>query len=313
MADILSTGPEHPRRPPRWLYAAGAGLVALASVGYAGFAVANRGSTPRVQQPATAATGCPTGGTVGGHALSGVALVLPGAAGAGLERHDPRAAEGPWTAIVRAPGGDLGTHEALVVFPAQRPAGGRAVRVGPVEGRSFAGQVTWPIAGGYATVRGDLPPDELLGIARDVVIAERLPQLTGTSTHRVSATVPSTSTVLREVRYGASDLGPDGALLGGLVYTGVTRTGELDAAVLSDQAEPAGTVWGFRAVVTHRFGGNAALAWEPKPGTVAYVGYSGVAAPGAAVGALHCLAARASMVSDAQWERLRPQTVVDSG
>jgi hypothetical protein len=77
------------------------------------------------------------------------------------------------------------------------------------------------------------------------------------------------------MRYDAGLLGAAGRVLGGLVFTGVARTSALDDWKVTAQPPPAGTVHRAPAVVTSVFGGNAALAWEPTAGTVAYVRYSG--------------------------------------
>ena len=57
------------------------------------------------------------------------------------------------------------------------------------------------------------------------------------------------------------------------------------------------------------FGGNATLAWEPAPGLVAYVGYSGSSLSDRAVAALLRLAQRSRPLDDAQWRARQPQTV----
>ena len=57
------------------------------------------------------------------------------------------------------------------------------------------------------------------------------------------------------------------------------------------------------------FGGNATLAWEPTPGLVAYVGYSGAPLDDKAITALQRLAARARVVTDTQWQAINPQTI----
>ena len=76
------------------------------------------------------------------------------------------------------------------------------------------------------------------------------------------------------------------------MFTGVTHTGALDDWLITAQPPPAGSVHGSAAIVTPIFGGDAALAWEPTPGTVAYVGYSG-AASGTVSRRTHELAGRA--------------------
>jgi hypothetical protein len=110
--------------------------------------------------------------------------------------------------------------------------------------------------------------------------------------------------VQREARYGTVDLG-----LGahGLAYAGVVRCGGLEDELYSVNARPIDLAGHPHAVVTTSLGGNGLLAWEVRPGLVAYVGYSGVAVD--ATDVLHGLAARARLISAAQWQALRPSRV----
>jgi hypothetical protein len=57
------------------------------------------------------------------------------------------------------------------------------------------------------------------------------------------------------------------------------------------------------------FGGNGTLAWEPTPGLVAYVGYSGAPLDDKAITALQRLAARARALTSTQWQAINPQTI----
>ncbi|MFF7642943.1 hypothetical protein [Streptomyces canus] len=50
------------------------------------------------------------------------------------------------------------------------------------------------------------------------------------------------------------------------------------------------------------------LVWEPEPGLVAYVGYSGASLAEGAVAALHQIAERTRLLSAEQWQATRPQT-----
>ncbi|WP_327187029.1 hypothetical protein [Streptomyces sp. NBC_01334] len=65
---------------------------------------------------------------------------------------------------------------------------------------------------------------------------------------------------------------------------------------------------GKPAVITSALGGNGALAWEPVPGVVAYIGYSGAPLDEGAVAALRRLAARARLLSPGQWQATGPTT-----
>jgi len=70
----------------------------------------------------------------------------------------------------------------------------------------------------------------------------------------------------------------------------------------------AGTVHGKPAFVTSEIGGNGVLAWEPAPGVVAYVGYSGAPLDQGAIAARHRLAERTRLLSARQWRATHPQT-----
>lgn len=64
---------------------------------------------------------------------------------------------------------------------------------------------------------------------------------------------------------------------------------------------------GGPTVVTSALGGNDLLAWEPEPGLVAYVGYSGASLDEGAVATLHRIAERTRLLSTEQWQATRPQ------
>lgn len=79
--------------------------------------------------------------------------------------------------------------------------------------------------------------------------------------------------------------------------------------LFTQQVTPSGTVGSQPAVLTNAFGGNGGLAWQPAPGMVAYLGYSGGVLDRQAVAALHCLAARARLVGPAEWRATHPQVM----
>src|SRR5581483_1280467 len=95
------------------------------------------------------------------------------------------------------------------------------------------------------------PTDELLDIARHVMIRNGQPVLVmpgaGLTT---AATVSYAPQSTHEARYDATRLGIAGRALGGLVFTGVTRTAEVDDWVLDAHPPFEGQVRGSPAVVT---------------------------------------------------------------
>lgn len=165
--------------------------------------------------------------------------------------------------------------------------------------------MTWATAGSYATLRGDLPTDELTDIASHVVIRNRRPVLQMPGAGLASAaTVPFMPPKTYTVRYDAArGFGAAGRALGGLVFTGVAQTAVLDEWILAAHPSFVGQVRGTPAVATSLFGGNEALAWELRPGTIAYVGYSGAESTDRTTQALLCLAQWSRRVDQSQWQR----------
>jgi hypothetical protein len=212
------------------------------------------------------------------------ALALP-AAGATLERHVSKPHR--WTTVIYGSKGGFGGGEAVITYPLGRPQRGPSYF-------SWRAGKHWVVAHGFLSV-----PTSYL--RRFVHISHGRPVVRGLAGYRLTVTVPAEPVVTREIRYDAGQLGAAGEVLGGLVFTGVTRTGALDDWIVAGQPPQSGTVDGAPAVVTTIFGGNAALAWEPTAGTVAYIGYSGASLSSTTVAALHCLAEQSRSVSHSQW------------
>lgn len=208
-----------------------------------------------------------------------------------------------WSVIIRRSSGTFGKDEVVATFPADRPTTGRKVDIAGQPGRVTFGTVTWKLASPYATLRGDLPTDELIDIARNITIRNGRPVLAtpGALGLTVAATVPYTAQSTHEARYDATRLGVAGRALGGLVFTGVAQTAEVDDWALLAHPSFEGQVRGSPAVVTSLFGGNGALAWELRPGTIAYVGYSGAELSERTSQALLCLAQWSRPVTAPQW------------
>jgi hypothetical protein len=194
----------------------------------------------------------------------------------------------------------------VVTYPVGKPTRGRTVRVNGVTGRAGDGAVVWPIAGRYARVRGDLPDGDLLRIAAATTVHVGRPVLRELAGLTVVAFGPFRSPDIREVRYGATAL--DGASgLGGLIYTGVLTGGGFEDQLYATGAATRRTsVDGKPAVVSSVQGGNGTLAWEPVPGIVAYVGYSGAPLDAAVLAALRDLAGRTQAIGTAQWQSTHP-------
>ena len=230
------------------------------------------------------------------------------ARGSGLLRRDRTAAvDGPWTVVVRRPDGSLGRGGAVVTFPVDAPPAGSRDRAGRVV---EPGAVTWPVAGAHARVRGDLPAAQLTAVAAGTTIADRRPRVRPPAGLAVVSAGPYRSPAVQEIRYGTHVLGEQDALGHGLTFTGIAGGGGLEDQLYAvDTDSDGGLVGGRPAVVTSELGGNAAIAWEPVPGVVAFIGYSGGQLTDEAAAALHRLAGRARILTTEQWQDFSPVTV----
>jgi hypothetical protein len=241
-------------------------------------------------------------------AIAGVAIgpVEPGTAD---ESRDRTALQGPWTVVLRRAGGSLGRHGAVVTYPVEASALVRAVRVAGVPGRAAPGVVVWQLAGRYARVRGDLTEPELVQVAAATTVRGCLPVVGPLRGYVVVASAPYRSPSVREIRYAPTALGRPGQVLGGLIYTGITSGGGFEDQLYARGGTPAGRIGGRPAVLSGVYGGSATLAWEPAPGQVAYLGYSGAAPSAATTEALRDLAGRARPLTSTQWRASQPQII----
>jgi len=241
---------------------------------------------------------------IGGLALRG----QPG--DAFLTRSDPTAVNGAWTVVVRRVDGSLGRYGAVVTYPAPTNDAantGSPIRVGSASGISGPGFILWPLGNGQARIRGDLPQADLVHIAELTTVVAGQPQVTPPEGFRVIARAPSRLPLVHEIRYASADLGLANALGDGLAYTALTSGGGFEDALYAEGATSAGTVHGAAAVVSSVQGGNGTLAWEPSPGVVAYVGWSGAGMSAEAVTALRTLAEGTYTLTPSQWLATKPQ------
>lgn len=314
MSDILSHGPEGPRRRlPRWVGAVGAVVVLAAVVAALALRAGDGGSgehTPTVSTSAVPTRGARTVAavptpTVRPGQTAAVALSRRTAFGKTLDRRDPGAAHGPWAVIVRRHDGSLGRHGAVISYPAPDSHFGHRVRVGDVVGRAYAHTVTWPLGDKRARIRGDLSERRLVRIAASTRTEHSRPRVRAPDGFTVVAAEPYRSPHVREVRYGPAELVAAGKLEG-MVYTGLTRGGAFEDRLYATDVGSGWSVHGHPAVLSSVGGGNAALAWEPSPGVVAYVGYSGVPLSHDAIATLAAVADRTIPLSLSQWRATHP-------
>jgi len=325
--DVITFGPERPRRPARWLVAAGLAAVVLASVAVLAFRD-EPGPGPSAASPTVSPAVSPTAGqtappSAAEHpgppclpvgwgqrpattaAVAGLRIDQSGAAGSGLDRCDRTAVDGPWTVVVRRPGGSLGRQGAVVTFPADPLRSGRAVTVGGVRARAGAGILTWPVARQHARIRGDVSEGDLIALAALTTIVDGRPAVRPPAGFSVVARGPYRPPSIHELRYGGADVGEQ-ATLGPLTYTGVTSGGWFEDQLYAGPTSDGGPVDGRPTIMSTVSGGSATLAWEPAPGLVAYVGYSGGEPGDVALAALLRLAGRTRAMDSAAWQATAP-------
>jgi hypothetical protein len=237
---------------------------------------------------------------VGGLTL-GDHLQVPGTA---LERWDCDAPSGPWSVVIRAAAGHFGVKSAVVTFPIDHVLS--AVPSTRLQGGMWnpgVQRLTWPLAGSHAQIVGDLGQATLENLAMRVTVEAGRPHLAAMDGFVAAVTTTYDSPVIHEMRYETSDLGQQGKLGDGLVYTGVRLGAILESLAFEDHAKPAGFVRGKPAIFSEGLAGNGTLAWEPALGEVAYIGFSGPATRAVvAIETLRALADKGRPLTPAQWE-----------
>lgn len=220
-----------------------------------------------------------------------------------VESWDCSALEGPWSIVVRGTGGHLGFRSAVVTYPVAHPGTGTPTRQ-PLAGMwdSRSQELVWPLAGAHAKIAGDLGLARLADLASRVSSKGGRPHLSTPGGFTVSAAMTSRAPVVHEMRYSTVELGQESALGKGLVHTGSMSGGAFETEAFRAHATPAGRVRGRPAIGYEVRGRQAALAWEPSPGTVLYVGFRGSSSAKNALEALRALAEKGRELTAAQWK-----------
>jgi hypothetical protein len=204
--------------------------------------------------------------------------------------------------VIRGPGGRFGVNGAVVTFPVDHTTlGNPAARPPGAVWNSGEQLLVWPLAGSHAQIVGDLGQARLADLAMSIRIGRGEPHLTALNGFTTAATIPYRSSVVHEMRYSTADLGRS-ELGEGLIYTGALSGASFESQVFEARARPAGLVRGRPAVYAEAKGRNGTLAWEPAPGEVAYIGFSGPPAPAGTIEVLRALADQGRALTPAQWQ-----------
>ncbi|AYF30017.1 hypothetical protein CSH63_21630 [Micromonospora tulbaghiae] len=212
--------------------------------------------------------------------MSGLVLELPGGGpprDLSQDRCDRTAADGPWTVVVRRSGGSLAQRGAVITYP-----------VATDPGRQVSGELTWPLAGSQAQIRGDVGAAGLAALADRVTVVGGRPRLDPPAGYVVTFTGPYRAAGVHEAGYGSAAAAEQDALGDGWVHTRLVDGGGFEDALYAAGARAAPAVGGHPAVLAGVREGSSLLCWEPEPGRVAFVTYGGGTEPDAAGGTAGC-------------------------
>jgi hypothetical protein len=163
--------------------------------------------------------------------------------------------------------------------------------------------IIWPIGGGNARIRGDLPEADLVAIAAATHVRSGRPVSDPPPGFSPVVTEQYEPSAIREIRYRDLGRGDDF----GLTYTGVVAAAGFEDQLYASKIIDGGRVAGHPAVASALLGGNGTLAWEPAPGVVAYVGYSGMADfSTGTIARLRVVANAGRLLDGPQWQAAGP-------
>lgn len=239
------------------------------------------------------------------------------APGSGLVRLDPNSTDRgqPFVVVLRRDGGHLGQDTVTITFPAtptltapQRPLDMLGDTITAVE-RS---RLILNTPDGMLQLQGaGISRAVLLDIAESVDIVDGRPrvalaQMSEFSEWTTDSAAPAWTA---GARYGCFDLGEADALGNGLCYTEMAPLAGFQQAILRDGFILGPLIDGHQSVVSAVGGGNATLAWEPEPGIVAMIGYSGSMYGEEQLAAMVRLANRTTQLPTEEWARVEAQVV----
>jgi hypothetical protein len=230
-----------------------------------------------------------------------------------LDRRDPDTADGPYSLVVRAKNGSMIQRTAVVTYQPNVVATVPA-RPGTI-GASGATELSIARDGGTLRVRAvGLTPAEITGIGDATQVVDDRPEVALSSLPEFSVIASGswTPSTVREARYGCADLGEIDTQ--GLCYTGVTFSPGFEDALFEAGFQPGPLVAGRPSAVSTIGGGSGTLAWEPRPGVIAYIGYSAnpLVSAQSTVDAMARLAERVRILSPDEWIATKPMNVTQT-
>lgn len=279
-------------------------ILAVVTVTFSAFNVADRGrvttNSPSIE---------PTPETLGGMILTDVSTAESSKAFT-LDRKDSFADQGPFSLVIRAQDGSFISRTAVVTFPI--PASDPKATEKVPEPESQIANITVSRPEGLVGLRSiGLSAEETKTLAAAVRVVDGRPSIDSKVSPGFSVVASGSwrAPTVREARYGCADLREIDTQ--GLCYTGLTLAPGFEDALLQTGFQPGPLVGGHPSAVSIVGGGSGTLAWEPRPGVVAYIGFSAMADPSspATMAALARLADRAQFLTPAQWTATGPQTV----
>ncbi len=229
-----------------------------------------------------------------------------------LERVDPNAADGPQAIVVRDGTGTIADRTAVVTYEAGVQSAEPSFRANP---STNVITFTDALADGRIVVQAlGLSEDEIAAIADSTTIVDGQPFVTSTpelANFTMVAAGPLRPNRIHEARYGCGALGED-AVLGAFCYAGLTTSPGFEATLYAGEFRRGPDVNGHETFVSTVGGGNGTLAWEPSPGLIAYVGYSGSTLGDEQIDAMARLATRTTIVPPESWQATQPQVVTQN-
>jgi hypothetical protein len=231
---------------------------------------------------------------------------------------------GPWSVVIRAADGHFAATSAVVIYPFPGQPGQLDTPVAKPRGGMWNAEsrsLVWPInEGGNAKIVGDLGQTRLADFATRITVQQGRPHFSPVDGFAATTATTYRPPAVHEISYLSVDLGQEGILGTGEIWTAVMPGAGAEAEALEDGARPAGFVRGKPAIFTtnphpsrYAFAtgqNSGALCWESAPDEVTCIGYEGSATIKEAIEALRALADKGTMLSPAQWLR-RDRSPVD--